>query len=35
MNPAVVLLGGLRSPDLETRLVDAPPWLAWKYNELD
>jgi transcriptional regulator with XRE-family HTH domain len=35
VNPAVVLWAALRSPDLETRLVEALPWVAWKYNSLD
>ena len=35
MNPAVVLWAALRSADLETRLVEALPWVAWKYSDLD
>ena len=35
VNPAVVLLGALRSADLETRLVEALPWVAWRYSDLD
>jgi transcriptional regulator with XRE-family HTH domain len=35
VNPAVVLWAALRSADLETRLVEALPWVAWKHNDLD
>ena len=35
VNPAVVLWAALRSADLETRLVEALPWVAWKYSDLD
>ena len=30
-----MLWGALRSADLETRLVEALPWVAWKYSDLD
>jgi transcriptional regulator with XRE-family HTH domain len=35
VNPAVVLWAALRSADLETRLFEALPWVAWKYSDLD
>ena len=35
VNPAVLLLAALRSPDLETRLAEALPWVAWHYHGLD
>jgi transcriptional regulator with XRE-family HTH domain len=34
-NPAEVLLSGLSASDLEARLVEALPWLAWKFPEMD
>lgn len=35
MNPAQVLLVALRQPNLETRLVEALPWVALHYPNLD
>jgi len=35
VNPAVFLLAALRRPDLETRLAEALPWVAWQYPGLD
>jgi transcriptional regulator with XRE-family HTH domain len=35
VNPAVLLLAALRRPDLETRLAEALPWVAWHYRGLD
>jgi len=35
VNPAVVLLAALRLPDLETRLAEALPWVAWRHHDLD
>ena len=34
-NPAQVLLTALSQPDLEPRVVEALPWLAWQYADLD
>jgi hypothetical protein len=35
VNPAVLLLAALRSPDLETRFAEAFPWVAWHNRGLD
>jgi transcriptional regulator with XRE-family HTH domain len=35
VNPAVLLLAALRTPDLETRLAEALPWVAWNHHGLD
>ncbi len=35
VNPAVVLLAALRMPDLDTRVVEALPWVAWQHPHLD
>ncbi len=35
LNPAVLLLGALESPDLEGRLVEALPWVPFHYPDLD
>jgi transcriptional regulator with XRE-family HTH domain len=35
VNPAVLLLAALRTPDLEARLAEALPWVAWHYRGLD
>lgn len=35
VNPAVVLLAALRMPDLDTRIVEALPWVAWQHPRLD
>jgi hypothetical protein len=35
VNPAVLLLAALRLPDLETRLAEALPWVAWRHADLD
>jgi transcriptional regulator with XRE-family HTH domain len=35
VNPALVLWASLRSAALETRLVEALPWVAWKYSDLE
>lgn len=35
VNPAVVLLAALRMPDLDTRVVEALPWVAWQHPQLD
>ncbi|HME11462.1 MAG TPA: helix-turn-helix transcriptional regulator [Candidatus Acidoferrum sp.] len=34
-NPAEVLLNALRGADLDTRVVEGLPWLAWQYADLD
>lgn len=34
-NPAEVLLAALNSADLDSRLVEALPWLVWSYPEMD
>ena len=34
-NPAEVLLSGLNTPDLESRLVEALPWVVWNFPEMD
>lgn len=34
-NPAEVLLNALRVADLDTRVVEGLPWLAWQYADLD
>lgn len=34
-NPAGVLLSGLGAADLEARLVEALPWLVWKFPEMN
>jgi hypothetical protein len=34
-NPAEVLLAGLNSTNLDSRLVEALPWLVWSYPEMD
>lgn len=35
VNPALLMLLALRLPDLETRVVEALPWLAWHDRDLD
>jgi transcriptional regulator with XRE-family HTH domain len=35
VNPAVVLLVALRMPDLDTRVVEALPWVAGTHADLD
>lgn len=34
-NPAEVLLSGLNTADLESRLVEALPWVVWSFPEMD
>lgn len=34
-NPAEVLLSGLNTADLDSRLVEALPWLVWNFPEMD
>lgn len=34
-NPAQLLFGALRTPDLEVRLGEALPWVVWQYPDLD
>lgn len=34
-NPAVVLLSALTAVDLDSRLVEALPWVVWKFPDLD
>ena len=34
-NPAALLLAALRTRDLESRLSEALPWVAWRYPDLD
>lgn len=34
-NPAEVLLLGLNTADLDTRLVEALPWVVWNFPEMD
>lgn len=34
-NPAQLLLSTLEQPDLDTRVVEALPWLAWNYADMD
>ena len=35
LNPAALLLGALANPRLEGRLVEALPWVAFRYPDLD
>jgi transcriptional regulator with XRE-family HTH domain len=35
VNPAQLLCTALKMPDLEARLSEALPWVAWRYSELD
>ena len=35
LNPADLLLAALTSVDLDSRLAEALPWLAWRYADLD
>jgi hypothetical protein len=35
LNPAALLLGALANPRLESRLVEALPWVAFRYADLD
>ncbi len=35
MNPAQLLFSALRMPDLEPRLSEALPWVAWHYPDLN
>jgi transcriptional regulator with XRE-family HTH domain len=35
LNPAVLLLGALENPRLEGRLVEALPWVPFRYSDLD
>jgi hypothetical protein len=35
LNPAVLLLGALENPRLEGRLVEALPWVPFRYPDLD
>ncbi len=35
VNPARLMLMALRVPDLDTRVIEALPWLAWRYHNLD
>jgi transcriptional regulator with XRE-family HTH domain len=34
-NPAEVLLSALSAVDLDSRLIEALPWVVWKFPELD
>jgi transcriptional regulator with XRE-family HTH domain len=34
-NPAEVLLSGLNTADLDSRLVEALPWVVWNFPEMD
>lgn len=34
-NPAEVLLSALSASDLDSRLVEALPWVVWKFPEMD
>jgi hypothetical protein len=34
-NPADLLFAALTSSDLDSRLAEALPWLAWRYSDLD
>jgi transcriptional regulator with XRE-family HTH domain len=34
-NPAEVLLSALSAPDLDSRLVEALPWIIWKFPDMD
>ena len=34
-NPAEILLSALSAPDLDSRLVEALPWVVWKFPEMD
>jgi transcriptional regulator with XRE-family HTH domain len=34
-NPAALLLSALKMRDLEARLTEALPWVAWRYPDLD
>jgi transcriptional regulator with XRE-family HTH domain len=35
VNPAQLLCAALKMQDLEARLSEALPWVAWRYSELD
>lgn len=35
LNPATLILGALRRHDLEARLIEALPWVALRYADLD
>lgn len=35
LNPAQLLLAALRTPNLEPRLAEALPWVAWQFPDLD
>lgn len=35
VNPAQLLLNALQTPDLEPRLAEALPWVAWHYADLN
>ena len=35
LNPAALLLGALANPRLEGRVVEALPWVAFRYPDLD
>jgi hypothetical protein len=34
-NPAQLLLDSLEQPDLDTRVVEGLPWLAWNYADME
>lgn len=34
-NPAEVLLSALSAPNLDSRLIEALPWIVWKFPEMD
>lgn len=34
-NPAEILLSGLNSADLDSRLVEALPWVVWNFPDID
>jgi transcriptional regulator with XRE-family HTH domain len=34
-NPAEVLLSALFAPDLDSRLIEALPWIVWKFPDMD
>jgi two-component sensor histidine kinase len=35
VNPAQLLFAALKMPDLEARLSEALPWVAWRYSDLE
>ncbi len=34
-NPAEVLISGLNTPNLDSRIIEALPWIVWNFPEMD